>query len=331
MQTARARFKSHHGWRCCFLHSLLPVLLPVPLFCWTVPWCWVCDVREEVWTSFAIKPLQNPDVARSSNNTCTLTGRLSSYSTPNCAQCRQRVQNCQCRRFDAVQQDPHPQPQSEKADPGGAQSSFTLGRLWPAQSWMAQYEKETNFWAHSAPNNWAVHTSWLGFLWATQYINASRVHSPSWSVPGASASSWQSSAARFVGNGAGSNDEQHGANRRSTARRQIASQRAVPLARKVFPRGPRGVLVGFQSWAQRPQKIQSHPNQRLQLPSLLDVKALLGRRNVTGLSTWTFGSNLLVLEFLSFYRQAKILIRMPKRSPKKKVRWHFWLLKGTVK
>ena len=100
---------------------------------------------------------------------------------------------------------------------------------------------------------------------------------------------------------------------------------------KVFPRGPREVLVGFQSWAQRPQKIQSHPNQRLQLPSLLDVKALLGRRNVTGLSIWTFGSNLLVLEFLSFYRQAKILIRMPKRSPKKKVRWHFWLLKGTVK
>ena len=65
---------------------------------------------------------------------------------------------------------------------------------------------------------------------------------------------------------------------------------------------------------------RSSPNQRLQLPSLLDVKALLGRRNVTGLSIWTFGSNLLLLEFLSFYRQAKILIRMPKRSPKKKVR-----------
>ena len=29
---ARARFQSHHGWRCCFLHCLLPVLLLVPLF-----------------------------------------------------------------------------------------------------------------------------------------------------------------------------------------------------------------------------------------------------------------------------------------------------------
>ena len=73
---------------------------------------------------------------------------------------------------------------------------------------------------------------------------------------------------------------------------------------------------------------RSSLNQRLQLPSLLDVKVLLGRHNVTGLSIWTFGSNLL-LEFQSFYRQAQILTRMRKRR-KKKVPWHSGLLKGTV-